>query len=347
MKELVRDFFIPDPKQEVPIMNRLIPSISILLFLLLFSSPPLHAADKAEPAKQAIVLAAFGTTVPSALPAILHIRDRIQSEYPATPVKIAFTSNIIRKIWHERRDDRQFKKNNTDIPADIFAVQGPLATIANLQDGGYRTIIVQPGHISLGEEYNDLVSYVHGLNSIETTKKRFRPFEKLVISRPAMGTAGEEHPYTDDIVLIAKALAGDAALAEKNGAALLYMAHGNSYMPSGSAYLEFASIMNRLYPKVTTFIALVEGYPSLDQIMPQIEGTGVKKLLLKPFMTVAGDHTINDMAGDEPDSWKSILNGKGFEVVTVAQGLGEIDGFADVYLHHLKDTVKDNGIILK
>jgi sirohydrochlorin cobaltochelatase len=125
-----------------------------------------------------------------------------------------------------------------------------------------------------------------------------------------MGTVGEEHPYSSDLLLIARALAGDALLAEKNGAALLYMAHGNTYMPSGSAYLEFASIMNRLYPQVKTYIALVEGYPSLDQTLPQIEGAGVKKLLLG-FMTVAGDHTVNDQP-EKPDLatiWRQRLRG--------------------------------------
>ena len=328
-------------------MPSFIQSVCILFVLVLFSPLPVHAGKKNETGKQAIVLAAFGTTVPDALLGILNIRDRIAGKYPNTPVRIAFTSNLVRKVWRNRLEDQQFLKENPDIPQDILHVQGPLATIANLQDEGYRTIIVQPGHISLGEEYLDLVSYIDGLNAIDTIKPKFQPFEKLAISRPAMGTVGEEHPYSADLLLIARALAGDALLAEKNGAALLYMAHGNTYMPSGSAYLEFASIMNRLYPQVKTYIALVEGYPSLDQTLPQIEGAGVKKLLLKPFMTVAGDHTVNDLAGDEPDSWRSILGGKGYEVITVARGLGEIDAFADVYVHHLMETAQDHGIVLK
>ncbi|MBU4117700.1 MAG: sirohydrochlorin cobaltochelatase, partial [Proteobacteria bacterium] len=35
-----------------------------------------------------------------------------------------------------------------------------------------------------------------------------------------------------------------------------------------------------------------------------------KKVLLKPFMTVAGDHAKNDMAGPEPDSLKSLLEAR-------------------------------------
>jgi len=316
------------------------------LFLLLLLCQPAQAGEKTGDPRQAVVLAAFGTTVPAALPGILNIRDRIQRHYPQTPVKIAFTSDLIRKVWQRRRGDAAFIKDNPSVPADVYAVQGPLATIANLQDAGYRTIIVQPGHISLGEEYLDLAATIDGLNAIRTIKAKYRPFHKLAVGRPAMGTSGEDHPYTDDLTLIAKALADDAAQAAENGGVLLYMAHGNTFMPSGSAYLEFAAIMNHLYPRVKTYIALVEGYPSLDDTLPLLQQAGVKKLLLKPFMTVAGDHTLNDMAGDEPDSWKSILGARGYEVMTVPQGLGEIDAFADVYLHHLQQTASDNDIVL-
>lgn len=334
-------------------MNSFLRSVCLLCCLILGSAqstlcaPSAHEEQKSEQPKQAVVLAAFGTTVPGALPGILNIRERIAKKYPNTPVYIAFTSNIVRGIWHKRRDDKQFLRMNPDIPREIMNVRGPLATIADLQDEGYRTIIVQPSHISLGEEYLDLVSYIEGLNAIATIKPRFRPFDKLAIGRPAMGTVGEEHPYTEDLQLIARALAADAAAAEQQGAALLYMAHGNTSMPSGSAYLEFAAIMNRLYPRVKTYIALVEGFPSLDLTLPQIEKDGARKLLLKPFMTVAGDHTLNDMAGDEPDSWKSLLTKKGFSVVPVRQGLGEVDTFADVFVSHLGDTARDQGIVLR
>lgn len=316
------------------------------LFLLLLIGQPAQGGSPAKESRQAVVLAAFGTTVPAALPGILNIRDRLQRDCPQTPVKIAFTSDLIRQVWQRRRGDAAFLKANPEVPADIYTVQGPLATIANLQDAGYRTIIVQPGHISLGEEYLDLVATVDGLNAIKAIKARYRPFDKLVIGRPAMGAAGEQHPYSDDLALVATALAGDAALAEKNDAVLLYMAHGNTYMPSGGAYLELAAIMNRLYPRVRTCIAMVEGYPSLDETLAALQTAGTKNVVLKPLMTVAGDHSLNDMAGNQPDSWKSLLAAKGYKVTTVSQGLGEVDAFAAVYLHHLKQTASDNGIVL-
>lgn len=74
---------------------------------------------------------------------------------------------------------------------------------------------------------------------------------------------------------------------------------------------------------------------------------GVKKVILKQFMVVAGDHSINDMAGDEDDSWKSILVKNGFEVVTVTERLGENDQFANIFVNHAADAGRDAGIELK
>ena len=171
--------------------------------------------------KKAIVLAGFGTSYPSALVAITNIRDTVQKAFPKTTVKLAFTSNIIRKIWHRRQNDQKFLADNPNIPKDILYVKGPLATIADLQDEGYNIIIVQPTHIYFGEEYSDLSSYINGLNSIKTIKAKFMPFKKLVIGRPLLGKCGIEHDYHEDLIPAAKALAPDVELAKKNKAALV------------------------------------------------------------------------------------------------------------------------------
>jgi len=317
--------------------------LSLFCFILSVSTVLGH--EKTE--KDAIVLATFGTTVPSALQGILHIRDRIQKKFPGTEIRIAFTSNMIRKIWQKRQHDETFKKENLSIPTDIFSVKGPLATIADLQDEGFTTILVQPGHISLGEEYLDLVSYVNGFNAITTIKEKNRPFVKLAISRPALGTMGTKHPYVDDINSVAKSLAGDVQKAKNKKSALLYMGHGNEFFPSSGAYLELVDVMNTLYPETKTYMATVEGFPSLETTIKQMKKDKITKVLLKPFMSVAGDHAQNDMAGDEPKSMKSVLIKNGFEVTTVIEGMGEQDGFADIFVDHLAETATDNGITFK
>jgi sirohydrochlorin cobaltochelatase len=53
-------------------------------------------------------------------------------------------------------------------------------------------------------------------------------------------------------------------------------------------------------------------------------------------MIVAGDHALNDMAGEDPDSWASAFKKAGFEVETHLQGLGSNDSWAQIYVEHLK-----------
>jgi len=319
--------------------------LSLLCFFLIHSLA--WGQEQKKKQTQAVVIAAFGTTVPEALPGILNIRDRIQQQYPNTEIRIAFTSNMIRAIWHNRQKDADYIKKNPAVPQDILAVQGPLATIANLQDEGFTTILVQPTHVTLGEEYLDLVSYVQGLNSIRTIKEKTQPFKQLVIGRPALGTMGDNHPYPQDIELVAKSLSADIDQAVKSDSALVYMGHGNDYFPSGGAYLQFVDTMNRLNPRVKSYIGTVEGFPALDHVIQQLKRDKVQKVLLKPFMTVAGDHAKNDMAGPEAESWKSILSKEGFEVTPVLQGMGEVDSFADVFVHHLAELAKDHAIVLE
>lgn len=298
--------------------------------------------------KNAIVLAMFGTTIEPALKGLLNISNKMKARYPETPVRIAFTSNIIRKKWQKRAADPEYIKAHPEIPADVLHVKTVLATIADLQDQGYDTIVLQPTHIAMGEEFLDLGTYVDALLQIGTVKKeKYKPFFKVALGRPALGTYGTAHPYAEDIVAAAKALAADAELARSAKAALVYMGHGNEHFPSSGSYLELADRMRGLYPDVITLIGNVEGFPTIENVMNELKRSGVKKVLLKPCMIVAGDHSVKDMVGPEEKSWKSILEKNGFEVATAESGLGELDAFAELFVRNAGEAAADAGIVLK
>jgi sirohydrochlorin cobaltochelatase len=330
-------------------MRRLVP-LFFAVTLVLFGAAEngLASGDYKVEHKSAIVLAMFGTTVESALDGLLNIRSQLMDKYPHTPVRIAFTSNIIRKKWQHRAEDPAYVKAHPEIPPDVLHVKTPLATIADLQNEGFDTIVLQPTHISMGEEFLDLHTYVDALMNMGTMKKaRYKPFHKIALGRPAMGTYGTQHPYAEDIARIAAVLAPDIELAKKEKAGLVYLGHGNEFLPgSGGAYLELASVMREMYPGLVTAIGCVEGYPGIDDVIETLKLYKVEKVVLKPFMVVAGDHTLNDMSSDEEDSWKSILKKNGFEVVCVNEGLGENDDFARIFVDNAIDAAADAGITL-
>ena len=86
------------------------------------------------------------------------------------------------------------------------------------------------------------------------------------------------------------------------------------------------------YPQV--FMGTVEAEPSLDTLLEKIQTLHVKRVILAPFMVVAGDHAINDMSGDEEDSWKSTFEKAGYEVECILKGLGEYPAVRQIYVKH-------------
>ena len=61
-------------------------------------------------------------------------------------------------------------------------------------------------------------------------------------------------------------------------------------------------------------------------------------------MSVAGDHATNDMAGDEDDSWKTLLTNAGYTVSIDKldngnfSALGDIEEIRNIWLKHMKAT---------
>ena len=97
---------------------------------------------------------------------------------------------------------------------------------------------------------------------------------------------------------------------------MLFMGHGTDHAAD--------EIYVRLREKLpeNVYLACVEGAHRLDTILPQLDAMPDKVITLAPLMLVAGDHAHNDLAGDEDDSWKSILESRGFRVKVRMRGLG-------------------------
>ena len=66
-----------------------------------------------------------------------------------------------------------------------------------------------------------------------------------------------------------------------------------------------------------------------------------------PFMLIAGDHALNDMASDEEDSWKVAFESAKIEVIPVVRGLGELPAIAELFIDHLYETMDRAGLMAK
>ena len=294
----------------------------------------------------AIVLAMFGTSVEKALDGFLSLKQAVRNAYPHTPVRLAFTSTQIRQTWRQRATDASYLAKHPEIPEEILHIQDPLAVLANLQDSGCKQIVVQPIHIAAAEEFHDLLACVRALSGIRSMKPAWRPFTRIALGRPLLGSYSLEHPYSRDIQDVAEALHDDAVLAQEQQAALVYMGHGNQFFPTGGFYLELAAAMRRNYPETPIFIGALEGYPDLPDVLFQLKQQAVTRLLLKPFLVAAGGHAVKDMTGSE-NSWQKRLEREGFEVLPVIKGLIEHPLILQLFLTHLADAANDASITLE
>lgn len=314
-------------------MHRALACAALAMFAYQLIVPAASAQERPS-MKPAIVLAAFGTTDVEAIDSILNIEKRVRAAFPEYDVRLAFTSNIIRGIWHKRASDADFKKENPGVPEEIYAIKNPLTVLANIQEEGARLVLVQSLHVTDGDEYKDLSELVKTLASYKTQKRsHFAPFAWIAVGDPALGVGDGQPKYLDRAV---EALAPLARKAWETESALVLMGHGNEHLTQ-EVFAKLEDALRKKYgPQV--YIGTVEAPPFADDIVESIGKSEKppKSVLLAPLMVVAGDHARNDMAGDEEDNWASIFKENGFAVDTHLIGLGSNDSWADIYVEHLK-----------
>ena len=263
------------------------------------------------PNKDAIVVMSFGTTYKDTrVKTIDATVDAIKAAHPNTKVITAFTSHIIR--------DRIQQKEGITYPT-------PEEALAELKKDGYTRVALASLDVIPGMEYNyDAAVYNLYKND----------FKKMTLGTSLMYWMGQEN-QTDQVIETLKAVQSQFPKLGKEDA-LLIMAHGTPD-PSNAYYSVIQGRIHTLGMK-NVFIYTVEGTPNLEQVIPQLKLHGIKHVTLMPFMMVAGDHANNDMAGNEPDSHKSVLEKEGFKVDTYIHGLGENQNIRNLFVERANEA---------
>ena len=92
------------------------------------------------------------------------------------------------------------------------------------------------------------------------------------------------------------------------------------------------------------FVGTVEGYPNFETVLRRLKRKNITEVTLAPLMMVAGDHARNDMASDDEDSWKSMLEEEGIKVNLHMKGLGENEKFNELYINRIEDLINNRYI---
>ena len=257
--------------------------------------------------KKALLVISFGTSIEKARAAIRNIETHLADRYPEHVFFRAFTSRMIVKKLKQR---------------DGIHVDFPDEVLKKLYEAGYSEVVCQSLHVLNGIEY-------------ELTQKlvmEYKPyFDRITLGRPLLTEMSDYERITEVFIPVAK-----------KSSAILFMGHGTSHH-SNAAYPMLEDLF-RYKGADNVYVATVEGFPDIHYAAKKMKKDGVKKVTLMPFMIVAGDHAINDMAGAGKDSWKNILVREGFEVEAVLKGLGEYTEIAEMFYDHSKSNRKQGEI---
>lgn len=175
-----------------------------------------------------------------------------------------------------------------------------------LKDKGFEEIIIMSLHILDGIEYSKLDDKFGKISKPLLADDE--DFEKIVENKEFNDLEGND--------------------------AIVFMGHGTeseadyAYQKLQDEYLKAG--------KNNIFIATVEGKVTIKDVIEKMKGKGFKKILLKPFMIVAGDHAKNDMSSDDEDSWKTMLKNEGYEVTSVLKGMGEYKFIREMFMDKLE-----------
>ena len=109
-------------------MHKFITTILLALMLI----PSVSFAED----KTAVLVVSFGTSVPEARQAINNLVDSARKELKDSEVRLAFTSNIIR---------RKIARESGEV------IPNPVQALAALNDEGFSRVYVMPTHMIPGE----------------------------------------------------------------------------------------------------------------------------------------------------------------------------------------------------
>lgn len=263
-----------------------------------------------EAEKKAILVVSFGTSYNDSRDATIGaIEEALGDEFEDYEVRRAFTSQTIIDILKERED------------LEIDNVEEALDRAV---EDGIKTLVVQPTHLMAGYEYTDLADLL---------KEYEDKFDQLTLAKPLLDS-------DDDFNAVVKAITEKTKSYDDGETAICFMGHGTEADSNGV----YAKLQKKLTEEgyENYYIGTVEAEPSLDTIVKALKENGkYKKVVLEPLMVVAGDHANNDMAGDEEDSWKTVLKKEGYEVECILEGLGQIPTIQDIYVAHTQTAMDE------
>ncbi|MCD7868591.1 MAG: sirohydrochlorin cobaltochelatase [Clostridiales bacterium] len=256
--------------------------------------------------KKAVLVVSFGTGYAATRKATIEAIER--------DIAAAFPGYFLYRAWASQMLLTKVRRRE-----GLYIDSVPEA-MERMHADGITQVIVQPTHVINGIENDRMKAGVlAGRDSFSSIR-----FGDPLLTRPADNRA----------VIRAVEEEFHSRLDEKT--ALVLMGHGTEhYANSIYAALDY-QFKDMGYPNI--FLGTVEAYPAMESLLRLVDACSPRKVLVVPFMIVAGEHARKDMAGEEADSWVNRLSGRGYQVEPVMKGLGEYKGIRDIFVSHAQNA---------
>lgn len=258
--------------------------------------------------KQAILVVSFGTSYDETRKVTIDaIENSIQEAFPEFRIYRAWTSKMILAKIKKR---------------DGIHINNVKEAMEQMKADGITDVVVQPTHVINGIE-NDLMQ--------EDALSYQESFHSIRFGNPLLTTEEDNQTVIQAVSSEFSSLSEDEVL--------VMMGHGTTHYANAIyAALDYAF---KDYGHENIYLGTVEAYPSMSSILKMIAAKKPKKVVLAPFMIVAGDHARNDMAGDDPESWYCQLKEAGYHVECVLKGLGEYSSIRNLFINHIQMTLNE------
>ena len=252
---------------------------------------------------KAILVVSFGTAYAETRKKTIEaIEQDLAAAFPERRLYTAWTSGMIlrklKKLGEEARDT---------LPE----------ALERMERDGVKDVLVQPTFLQAGYE----------MRLVRETLAAWKPrFDSIKLGTVLV--AGEA-----DLEALAKALEAQFSSVDAEEA-LVLMGHGSE----GADFYPYEKLTEVFHRdgRENFCVGTVEFTPGIEPALHMVRALQPKKTFLVPLMIVAGDHAINDMAGDEPDSWKNQIAVLGTEPVCVLKGLGEYEEVRKCLIAHAR-----------
>lgn len=275
-------------------------------YIAAISERTYHGGKIMQEPKKAILVVSFGTSYnPTREKTIDVIEKKIGESFPDCQIYRAWTSKMIMAKLLKR---------------DGIKIHNVKEAMEQMRNDGITDVLIQPTHVINGIE-NDLMK--------DDALSCRDSFHSITFGTPLLTSERDNCDMIEAIHQEFSYLKADEAL--------VLMGHGTTHYANAIyAALDY-TFKDKGYPNI--HLGTVEAYPSMETLLKVIREQNPSKVVLAPFMIVAGDHARNDMASDDPDSWRCQFEAAGFPVECVLKGLGEYAKVQEIFIRHVREAM--------